>query len=198
MFRTATAAAVIALLCAPAMAQSLTVGQYRGITQYTAINDTSGLCGSIAGLAAGQITKSVATVGGLGATWTDTISNSNPSPAAAFGVTWINCGFSGLPAASAFTATSIGSGTSAETEYVAQPTTPTTTNCYASNGTPYVLSSSNSTLGNGIAQTVTITLLPSNGTGLDSGFRVTTTNSALSVGGNTLCYLSTDAVYSHT
>jgi hypothetical protein len=198
MFRTATAAAVLALLCAPAMAQSVTVGQYRGITQYTGLNDTTGLCTSLAGLKVGQITKSVATVGGLGATWTDTISNSNPSPTATYGVTWINCAFSGLPAASAFTATTIGTAPATETEYVATPTGSTTTNCYASNGTPYVLTSSNSTLSNGTVQTVTITLLPSNGTGLDSGFRVTSTNSQLSVGGTTLCYLSTDAVYSHT
>jgi hypothetical protein len=195
MFRTATAAAVAALLCAPAMAQTLTAGQYNGVTQYTGLLDPSGLCGSAAGLAVGQLTTNQGSVPGLGLAWTTTVTNTN-NPSGTYGAGWINCKYAALPAASAFTATAVGS----ETEYVATPTGSQVTNCFASagGGTPYVLSSSNSTLSNGIAQTLTITILPGNGTGLDSGFKITSGNSSVAVGGTTLCYLSTDSLYLHT
>jgi hypothetical protein len=194
MFRTATAAAVAALLCAPAMAQTVTAGQYKGATQYTGLVDPSGLCGSLAGLVVGQLTTAEASVPGLGLAWTTTITNTNPSPTAAYGAGWINCSYAALPAATAFTATAVGS----ETEYVATPTGSQATNCFANNGTPYVLGSGNGTLGNGLVQTLTITILPANGTGLDSGFKITSTNSSVTVGTNTLCFLSTDSLYLHT
>jgi hypothetical protein len=188
MFRTATAVAVAALFCAPAMAQTVTAGQYRGVTQYTALNDPNNICSGQAGLAAGQLTTSVATVAGLGAAWTSGIANTNPSPAATYGAGWINCKFAALPAASTFTSSSNGGFTSS-------PTASSTTTCLASNGIAYTLTSGNGTLSNGLTQTETITLLPANGTGADSGYKLTTTNTALAVGGNTICYLSTDALY---
>jgi hypothetical protein len=176
------------------MAQTVTAGQYKGVTQYTGLVDPSGLCGSLAGLAAGQLTTGEASVPGLGLAWTTTITNTNPSPTATYGAGWINCQYAALPAASAFTATTLG----AVTEYVATPTGAQATNCFANNGTPYVLGSSNSTLTNGIVQTLTITILPTNGTGIDSGFKITSGNSSVTVGTNTLCYLSTDSLYLHT
>ncbi len=194
MFRTASAFAVVALLCAPAMAQTVTAGQYKGVTQYTGLLDPSGTCASLAGLAAGQITNAVATVGGLGLKWESSLANSNPSPTAQYGEGWINCQFAAMPAASAFKATTIGG----QTEYVATPTGTQTTTCLASNGVPYTLGSSNSTLANGTVQTNSETILPANGTGVDSGFKITSTNTSVTVGTNTLCYLSTDALYLRT
>jgi hypothetical protein len=190
MFRTATAIAVAALFCAPAMAQTVTKGQYRGVTQYTTLTDFSGACTGIAGLAAGQLTTTVATVTGLGAPWTSTIANLNPTPTAAYGAGWINCHFPTLPATGAFTGT-------ATTGFTAAPTGPDVTTCVASNGIAYTLTSGNgaSPLGDGTQQTETVTLLPANGTGADSGYKLTTTNTLLSAGGSPLCYLSTDALY---
>jgi hypothetical protein len=203
MFKIVTTAAVAALLTTSAMAKApvakLTGGQFVGATQYTGLVDPSGLCGSLAGLAVGQLTSSVATVGPLGTPtvpalpWTSTIANSNPSPTAAYGVGWINCTFPALGLASSYVATAVGT----ETEFVSTPVGTQTTSCFASNGTPYVLGSGNGTLGNGLMQTNTVTILPLNGTGKDSSFRVTTTNTSLTVGTNTLCFLSTDAVYSN-
>ena len=193
MFKIVTTAAVAALLTTSAMAKApvakLTAGQFVGVTQYTGLVDPSGLCGSAAGLAVGQLTYSVATVGALGTAWTSTIANPNNAPGT-YGVGWINCQFPALPAASAFVATTIGTAT----EYVATPTDVETTSCLASNGTPYTLTSSNTTVG-GEAQTLTVTVLPVNTGGKDYGFRLTSGNSALSVNGNTICFLSTDAVY---
>ena len=188
MFRTASAFAVAALLCAPAMAQTLTPGQYRGVTQYTGLIDPEGLCGGVAGLAVGQLTTTIATVAGLGSTWTSTIANANPTPSTPYGVGWINCSFAAMPTVSSFSPVSVGTAT----EYVATPATPQTTSCFASNGTPYQLGSSNVT-SNGESQTNTMTILPTNG--LDSGFKVTTTNTTVTVNSNVLCFLSTDALY---
>jgi hypothetical protein len=198
MFKTISTAAIVALLATSAFAATpskapkpkLTAGQYVGATQYTGLIDPEGLCAGVAGLAPGQNTSSVARVGGLGATRTSTIANANPTPSAPYGVGWIECQFPALPAATAFTATTIGT----ETEFVATPTDVETSSCLASNGTPYTLTSANSTSG-AEPQTLTVTVLPVNGTGKDYGFRLTSGNSALAVNGNTICYLSTDAVY---
>jgi hypothetical protein len=197
MFKIVTTAAVAALLTTSAMAKApvakLTAGQFVGVTQYTGLVDPSGLCGSAAGLAVGQLTYSVATVGALGTAWTSTIANPNNAPGT-YGVGWINCQFPALPLASAFVATPIG----AETEFVATPAGAQNATCTASvGGTVYVLGSGNGTLSNGLVQTNTITILPVNGTGKDSSFRQTTTNSSVTIGTNTLCYLSTDGVYSN-
>jgi hypothetical protein len=170
--------------------KTVTPGQYRGVTQYTGLIDPEGLCGGVAGLAVGQLTTTVATVAGLGITWTSTIANANPTPSTPYGVGWINCAFAALPNTGDFSPVSVGTAT----EYVATPTAPQTTSCFASNGVPYQLGSSNGTA-NGEPQTNTITILPTNGTGLDSGFRVTTTNTTVTVNNNVLCFLSTDALY---
>ncbi len=199
MFKIVTTAAVAAMLTTSAMAAvKFSGGQYAGVTQYTGLVDPSGLCGSAAGLAVGQLTSSVATLGALGTTFTSTIANTN-NPSGTYGVGWINCQFAATPVASAFKAVVIGPTGATMTEYVATPVGPEATNCFASagGGTPYVLSSSNTTLSNGIAQTLSFTILPVNGTGKDSSFKLTTTNSSVSVGGTTLCYLSTDSVYSN-
>jgi hypothetical protein len=198
MFKTVSTAAIAALIATSALAAAppkttgavVKGGQYVGATQYTGLIDPDGLCAGVAGLAVGQNTSSVASITGLGATWTSTIANANPTPSAPYGVGWINCQFPALPAASAFVATTIGTAT----EYVATPTDVETTSCLASNGTPYTLTSSNTTVG-GEAQTLTVTVLPVNTGGKDYGFRLTSGNSALSVNGNTICFLSTDAVY---
>jgi hypothetical protein len=198
MFKTVSLAALAAMMATAAFAAEptkapkpkLTGGQFVGATQYTGLIDPNGLCAGVAGLAVGQNTSSVATVAGLGKTWTSTIANANPTPNSPYGLGWINCQFPALPAATAFTATTIGS----ETEFVAAPTDIETTNCLASTGTAYTLTSSNST-GGAEPQTLTITILPVNGTGKDYGYRLTSTNSGLAVNGTTVCFLSTDAVY---
>jgi hypothetical protein len=192
MFRTATACAVAALFCAPAMAQTVTAGQYNGVTQYTALVDPEGLCASQAGLAAGQTSSSVATVKGLGLAWTTSIANTNPTPGVAgLSTGWINCKFAAMPAATDFTAATVGTAT----EYTDSPTATQVTSCFASNGTAYTLTSTNSTLANGLAQTNAMTILPVQGD--NSSFKITTSNTALAVAPyGTICYLSTDALYS--
>jgi hypothetical protein len=188
MFRTAPALAVAALLCAPAIAQTVTPGQYRGVQQYTGLIDPNGVCGGEAGLAVGQLTSVVATVAGLGNTWTSTLANANPAPGVPYGVSWVSCSFPALPAANTFSPVTVGTAT----EYQSSPTDQETTNCVAASGVPYQLGSSNGTTG-GEPQTNTITILPTNGS--DSGFKVTTTNTTVTVNNNTLCFLSTDALY---
>ena len=203
MFRIATAVAVAALTCAPAMAQTLTAGQYKGVLQYTGLIDPDSICGPEAGLAAGQVTTGVATVAGLGAAWTTSSANQNPTStlAVSYGTGWINCQYPALPAASAFTASTVGTAT----QYTASPGAQVTS-CVASNGIEYTLSSSNGSFsfgGQNIPQSSSVTILPVNTstagtavtTSLDSGFKITTTNTAVTVGKYTLCLLSTDALY---
>src|SRR5277367_6326881 len=115
MFKTASAAAAAALFAVPAFASGPVVnaGQYAGTTQYTATIDPSGMCAGL-GVTPGKITSSVATIGGLGNAWTSTIANPGAGTSAVpYAVTWINCAFPALPAASAFTASSIGGVTGA-------------------------------------------------------------------------------------
>src|SRR5271168_558067 len=108
MFKTASAAAVVALVAAPAMAQVVAAGQYSGTTQYTATIDPSGTCAGL-GVTPGKVTGSVATIGGLGKAWTSTIAQTGAGTSAVpYGTNWINCAFPALPAATAFTANSIG------------------------------------------------------------------------------------------
>ena len=199
MFKIVTTVAIATLMTSSAFAAGvkLTGGQFVGVTQYTALLDPSSICKNLAGLAAGQLTDSVATVAGLGKTWTSTIANTNPVPGSPAGTGWINCQFPALPAATSFVAQTIGTAPATAVQYVATPSDVEATNCFASNGVPYTLSSSNSTLTNGTVQTNTITVLPVNGTGKDYGYRLTTTNTSVAVGGNVLCYLSTDAVYAN-
>jgi len=104
MFKTASAAAAVALFAAPAMAQVVKAAQYAGTTQYTATIDPSGACAGV-GVIPGKVTSSVATVAGLGKAWTSTIASAGAGTTAVpYGISWINCSFAALPAASAFTA----------------------------------------------------------------------------------------------
>jgi len=202
MFRTATAIAVAALFCAPAMAQTLTSGQYKGKIQITGVLDVDSVCQGQAGayfdFAAGNVSTSTATVGtatvaALGAIWTESIADTNPTTASSYGTKWVNCAHSALPLASAFTSTPVG--TSA-TEYVATPAGNATSACFASSGPQpkYTLTSTNGT--GTPAQSNTVTIIPVSGA--DSGFKVTTVNSAVVIGSTTVCYVSTDALYLYT
>ena len=197
MFRTATAIAVAALFCAPAMAQTLTVGQYKGKIQITGVLDAQGLCsggsGAVYKFAAGNTSTSVATVAGLGTAWTETTTDSNPTISSTYGANWLNCKHSVLPAATAFTATTVG--TSA-TQYVATPAGNATSACFASTGSQpkYTVTSTNGT--GTPAQSNTVTVIPVSGA--NSGFKVTTVNSAVVIGSTTVCYVSTDALYLYT
>ena len=206
MFKIVSTAAIAALLSTSAMATTVKIppfkflgGQFVGATQYTGLIDPDSLCANVAGLGIGQNTSSVATVPGLGLPWTQTIANSNPLPSSAYGVSWINCSFAALPLATAFTGTNITPTAATPTYlYTSSPTAAQTTSCLASTGVAYTLISGNDTInygGSSIPQTLVISGLPANGAGKDFGFKVTSTNSALAVGGNTVCFLSTDAVY---
>jgi len=207
MFKTASAAAVAALFAAPALAAPVVnVGQYAGTTQYTATIDPSGTCAGL-GVTPGKLTGSVATVAGLGKAWTSTIASPGAGTTAVpYGVTWINCAFPALPAATAFTASSIGGVTgAADTIYTDSPAGQQTTSCVAPstqaglNGAAnYTLVSGNGNDANGTPQTNLVTVIPANGTGKDSGFKLTTGNTQLNVAGNLVCYLSTDALYVDT
>ena len=206
MFKTASAAAVVALVAAPALAQTVIADQYAGTTQYTATIDPSGTCAGL-GVVPGKVTSSVATVGGLGKAWTSTIANPGAGTMAVpYAVTWINCAFPALPAASAFTATSIGGATGpAETIYTDSPAGQQTTNCFAPSTTAglngaanYSLVSGNGVDSNGQTQTNSVSVIPVNGTGKDYGFKITTGNTQLNVLGSLVCYLSTDALYVDT
>jgi hypothetical protein len=215
MFKSLSAAAMVAAFAAPALAQPVVVaGQYIGTTQYTGTIDPSGTCSGL-GVVPGLTTSSVATVGGLGKAFTSTIANpGNGSSANPYQIDFINCAFPKLPPASAFVASSIGGATGpAETIYTAVYPVPkgkaqvaqTTTNCAAAstqaglNGLAnYALISGNGTDVNGTPQTLTTTVIPVNPTGLDYGWKLTSTNSQLNVGGTLVCYLSTDAVYLST
>jgi hypothetical protein len=190
MARVSTVAAVIgALFSTGALAQTLTAGQYYGVTQYTGLDDPSGICGSSAGLAVGQLTTSISTVGGLDKGNASTIASPGSASApTGYGVQWINCEFPKLPAASAFTQQSDGS-------YTDSPTTKQTTTCSAENGVTYTLTSSNGSSG-GVTQTDTITIIPPLKGSKNSSFKLTSGNTAVAVGGTVLCYLSTDALYS--
>ncbi len=208
MIKTASAAAAVALFAAPAMAQpAVPAGQFAGTTQYTATIDPSGTCAGL-GVVPGKVSSSVATVGGLGKAWTSTIANTSGAGTGAspYTTAWINCAFPALPAAAAFTASSIGGVTgTAETIYTSTPAGQQTTACIAPstqaglNGAAnYTLVSGNGTDANGTPQTNTVTVIPANGTGKDSGFKLTTTNTQLNVGKQLVCYLSTDALYLDT
>ncbi len=208
MFKIVSTAAIAALFASTAMAKAppfkILGGQYIATTQYTALIDSSGLCGPVAGLAAGQVTTAVATFTALGDTWTETIANANGAGTSSspYGVGWVNCQFPALPAASAFTATAVTGSNPVIYTYTAKPSGLNVSSCVASTGTAYTLTSqngSNSDFGSPVTQTLTYFGLPSNkGTGLaanDSGFKVTTTNSELAVGGNPFCYLSIDSLF---
>jgi hypothetical protein len=212
MFKTLSAAAMVAAIAAPALAQPVVLkGQYVGTTQYTATIDPSGTCAGL-GVVPGLTTTSVATVGGLGKAFTSTIANpGSGSSGNPYQVAWINCSFPKLPPATAFVASSIGGVTgAAETIYTAVYPVPkkkakdaqTTTSCAAPstqaglNGLAnYTLVSGNGTDANGTPQTLTTTVIPTNGTGVDYGWKLTSTNSQLNVAGTLVCYLSTDALY---
>ena len=213
MFKIVSTAAIAALFATSAMAVTkipafkFTGGQFVGSTQYTNLVDPNNFCAGVAGLAVGQVTSSVATIAALGDAWTETIANSNPSPTSTYGVTWINCSFAALPAATTFVGTNIGTTAAPVYLYTSTPTASQTTSCLASNGDAYTLTSGNgsitTTLFNGGAgttetetQSLTITGLPVNGTGKDYGFRLTSNNSVLAVAPyGPICFLSTDAVY---
>jgi hypothetical protein len=207
MFKTASAAAAVALFAAPALAAPVVnVGQFAGTTQYTATIDPSGTCAGL-GVVPGKVTGSVATVGGLGKAFTSTIASPGAGTVAVpYGVTWINCAFPALPAATAFTASSIGGVTGpAETIYTDLPAGQQTTSCFAPSTTAglngaanYTLVSGNGVDSNGQTQTNEVTVIPTNGTGKDSGFKLTTGNTQLNVLGSLVCYLSTDALYLDT
>src|ERR1700677_863265 len=114
MFKTLSATAMLAVMAAPALAQPVVLkGQYAGVTQYTATIDPSGTCAGL-GVTPGKVTTSEATVGGLGKAWTSTIANpGDGTTSVPYAVNWINCSFPKLPAASAFTSSSIGGVTGA-------------------------------------------------------------------------------------
>jgi hypothetical protein len=207
MFKTLSAAALVAVVSASALAQPVVLkGQYAGTTQYTATIDPSGTCAGL-GVTPGEVTTSGATVGGLGKAWTSTIASPGAGTTSVpYGVTWINCAFPKLPKAAQFASSSIGGVTGpAETIWTNSPTGQQTTNCAAPstqaglNGLAnYSLVSGNGTDSNGTPQTNLVTVIPTNGTGVDYGFRVTTTNTQLNVAGNLVCYISTDALYLNT
>jgi hypothetical protein len=190
MAKIPTAAAVIgALFSTGALAQVLTAGQYYGVTQYTGLDDPSGICASSAGLAVGQVTTSINTVGGFGKGNASTIASPGSASApTGYGIQWINCTFPKFPAATSFTKQSNGS-------YTDSPTTAQVTTCSAENGVTYTLTSSNGSSGS-VTQTDTITIIPPLKGSKNSSFKLTSGNTAVAVGGTTLCYLSTDALYS--
>jgi hypothetical protein len=192
MSKLPTAAAVIcALFSTGALAQVLTAGQYYGVTQYTGLDDPSGVCASSAGLAVGQVTTSISTVLGFGKGNASTIADPGSASApTGYGVQWINCTFPDFPAATAFTKQSNGS-------YTDSPTTAQVTTCSAENGVTYTLTSSNGSSG-GVTQTDTITIIPPLKGSKSSSFKLTSGNTAVAVGGTVLCYLSTDALYSRS
>jgi hypothetical protein len=204
MFKTASAAAAVALFAAPALAAPVVAAdQYLGTTQYTATIDPSGTCAGL-GVTPGKTTNSIATIKGLGVAWTSTIANPGAGTSAVpYGVTWINCSFPALPAATAFTASSIGGVAGpAVTIYTDSPTGQQTTTCEAPSTTAglngaaqYTLVSGNGVDSNGQTQTNEVTVIPTNGTGKDDGFKITTGNTQLNVLGSLVCYLSTDALY---
>jgi hypothetical protein len=215
MSKLATTAAIIALVATSAMAKApafrINAGQYLATTQYTALLDSSGLCGSVAGLAAGQTTSAVATFLALGDAWTETIATTNGAgtTASPYGVSWVNCQFAPLPAAASWIAKNIGTATAPVYTYTATPTTPNVSTCVASSGIDYTLTAGNDTVtlpsGATVTQTLTYFGLPTNAVAAsgttpalyanDTGFKITTTNSALAVGGNTACFLSIDSLF---
>lgn len=212
MFKT-TSAAFAALLASAALSSAFAAGatvkagQYYGVTQYTAVTDITspGLCAAI-GIKQGNVTTQVATVAGLGLAWTETIADSNPNAVSAYGVSWTNCAFSAMPAATTFKATTLAKGV---VLYTAAPTTASTTACLSSTGATYSLVSQNGTASDGTVQTGTYTVTPAQAGSGNYAFKVTTTNSLLTVslpaaaapifGTTTIqCYLSTDGLYSNT
>jgi hypothetical protein len=184
-------AAMSVLMSTGALAQKLTAGQYFGTTQYTALDDPSGICASSAGLAVGQVTNSISTILGFGLGNASTIANPGSASApTGYGVQWINCAFPTFPAASAFSKQKDGS-------YTDSPTAPQVTTCSAENGVTYTLTSSNGSSG-GLTQTDTITIIPPLKGSKSTSFKLTSGNTAVAVGGTVLCYLSTDALYSRS
>jgi hypothetical protein len=188
MFKTAAAvAAITTILSSSAMAQVLTGGQFVGTTQYTALTDTTGICGGVLGLAAGQTSVSESTTPGLGKAWTSVINNVGAgTSASAYGVTAITCTFPKLPAVSAFKANGDGS-------FTATPAGAEVTTCGSTKGV-FTLTSNNTTSGS-LTQTNTVTLIANPTGSKDFGYEINTTNTALASGGTTLCYLSTSALY---
>lgn len=191
MFKTAAAAAALCtLLSGSAFAQSLLAGQYIGVTQYTGIIDPAQICASL-GLAAGQVSTSVATVTGLSASFTSVIASagtgtqSNP-----YGVAPITCAFGTLPAPGDFTKNSDGS-------YTAKPSTPSVTTCTSAKGT-FTLTSENGTWSGNIPAVYAVGILAVPTGNQSSAFSTNSTNTQLAVGGTTLCYLSTSAQYGHS
>ncbi len=200
MFRTATAIAVAALFCAPAMAQTLTVGQYKGTIQITGVVDPQNVCtdgnggpGTSFNINPGQTSSSVATITGLGATWTETIANHvNNTSSSVIGAQWVNCTHTALPAVSAFSVNNVNS---TVTDYVAAAATDTAS-CFASSGRnpKYTLASVNAGSGS-TAQTFSVTILPPNGN--NSAFETSATNAQLAVGTTELCNVSYQGLYAY-
>ena len=192
MFKSAAAAAAITLIVSgAAMAQPvLTKGQFLGVSQYTGLYDPAQICASL-GLSAGQTNSVVATVGGLGKTWSTVIANTgNGTNASPYGVSPITCTYPALPSAKdkAWTKNADGS-------YSNAPSSAQSVTCTSNKGT-FTLTSSNTS---GSLPTTNVITVINNGAGnLDSGFSVNTTNTALAAGNTTLCYLSTSALYLNT
>ena len=186
MFKTgALAASMAALLSTSCLAAAVvTPGQYSSVTQYTGLIDPNGICAGLTPV--GDVTSGEATVKGLGKPFVQTIAN--PATASPYSVGYIQCSYPSLPAAGAFTATSNGGYTNA-------PKTPQVTTCSASTGITYTLTSSNNSMATP-PSSLTINVLPVNGT--LSSFQQTAGYSTVAVGGTTVCYLSTDSLFSRT
>jgi len=132
------------------------------------------------------VTAGAGHAAGLGGTAVETINV--PAAASPYGVGFNQCSFAALPPASAFTLQSNGT-------YTASPTGVSVTSCTSSSGIAYTLSSSNNA-SSSPPSTLTITILKANGT--LSSFKQTATNTTVAIGGSTICYLSTDALWSRS
>jgi hypothetical protein len=183
MLKLASAIAVVSLMTTAAMGQTLPAGQYNAETQFTGLVDPAGLCAST--VIVGSVTGGVATLNDPGATgsalgnaWSQTqVQTATSSP---YTASTISCSFSALPTAASFT----GSPPSAPNNGVGT--------CIDSlNSLTYTLTTSNNA-GGSPPSSSTATFLPVNGK--DDGLRLDQSNGALAVGGNTVCFISTQTV----
>jgi len=182
------------------MAQTLTAGQYKGTIQITGVVDPQNVCtdgnggpGSFFNINPGQTSGSVATITGLGLTWTETIANHvNNASSSTLGTQWVNCTHTALPAAGAFSVNNVNQ---TVTDFVDAAATDTA-GCFASTGSnpKYTLASVNNSSASP-AQTFSITILPPNGA--NSAFETSATNAQLTVGTSPLCTVSYQGLYAY-
>lgn len=216
MFKSATAAlaaliASSALTGAMAATATVKAGQYYGVTQYTSVTDVQtvtlgGLtvgCEQL-GIAQGNLNTSVATVVGLGSAWSQTIADTNPTIVSQYGVSWANCQFPAMPAATAFKENILNK-TPLIVDFTSSPAGSQTTACLSSSGASYTLQSNNGTASDGTVQTALWTVIPLQSKSGNYSYKVTLGNALLSIalpaavgGGTVSCYVNIDTLYSNT